>query len=424
MCSIDMPTTEVVEGMSPAELDALVLALDITERRQQAALAVLASRAESAGTFLADGHRTAKAWTRAACNWSGQQAARTVRLGRAFQLLPYFAQAGIAGEIGISQMHALALVATNPRVREHLADSEQLLVDQAKILEHDDYMILLHRWEQLADETGADQAHDRAHRNRRAAINIIGEKMFLDAVGGSAPGVIMREILERFEQIEFDDEWANGVDQHGDAMNPSLLERTPAQRRFDGLLTLFRAAAGSGEMGGDEILVNIVTDQETMEHQMQKAAGADPEPLDPATVLDRRCETDRGEILHPADVLAMLFIGQMRRMILRDDGVVLDYGRRQRFFTGELRRAVLLSAVRCTWPGCDRPASKCSADHTTPHSEGGHTCAENGGPLCDHHNWLKNLGFTITRNTDGTWTLRRPNGTIVGWRATTPIAGN
>ncbi|MEI6202844.1 MAG: hypothetical protein WCP68_12915, partial [Enhydrobacter sp.] len=41
------------------------------------------------------------------------------------------------------------------------------------------------------------------------------------------------------------------------------------------------------------------------------------------TVLDRRCETDRGDILHPADVLAMLFIGQMRRMILRDDGSVL-----------------------------------------------------------------------------------------------------
>jgi hypothetical protein len=424
MCSINAPTADTVQGMTPAELDALVLAMDITERRQQAALALLASRAEQAGTFLADGHRTAKAWTRAACNWSGQQAARTVRLGRAFELLPYFATSGLAGEIGISQMHALALVATNPRVREHLADSERLLVDQAKILEHDDYMILLHRWEQLADEHGADQAHDRAHQNRRAAINIIGEKMFLDAVGGNAPGVIMREILERFEQIEFDDEWAAGVSRHGDGMNPSLLERTPAQRRFDALLALFRAAAGSGQMGGDDVLVNIVVDQERLEHQMARSAGADPEPLDPATVLDRRCETERGDILHPADVLAMLFIGQMRRMILRDDGVILDYGRRQRFFTGEIRRAVLLSAVRCTWPGCDIPAPKCSADHTQPHSEGGHTCTENGGPLCDHHNWLKNLGFTITRNPDGTWTLRRPDGTIVGWRNNTPIAGN
>jgi hypothetical protein len=141
-------------------------------------------------------------------------------------------------------------------------------------------------------------------------------------------------------------------------------------------------------------------------------------------VLDQRCETDRGELLHPADVLAMLWIGQMRRIVLREDGVVVDAGRRRRLFTGEMRRLVLLSAIRCIWPGCDLPASVCDADHSHPFGEGGHTCTDNGGPACSRHNWLKQAGYTTTRNADGTWTIRRPDGTIIGWRNNQSAGGN
>jgi hypothetical protein len=430
MCSIEMdhttrvPEVDAITAMTPAELDTLILDMDIQERRQQAALALLAARAEEAGTFFVDGHRTAKAWTQAACNWSGQQAARTVRLGRAFTLMPLFATACLAGEIGISQMHALARVASNPRVRDHLPGSEELLVGQAKLLDHDEFMIMLHRWEQLADESGADQKHERAHRNRRAAINILDELAYLDAVGPTAQGVIMREILERFVNGEFDAEWAEGVERHGDEMHPGLLERTSTQRRYDALFALFRAAAGSGKMGGDDILVNVVADLERLQREAARSAGAEVEPLDPSTVLDQRCETNRGELLHPADVLAMLWIGQMRRIVLREDGVVVDAGRRRRLFTGEMRRLVLLSAIRCIWPGCDLPASVCDADHSHPFGEGGHTCTDNGGPACSRHNWLKQAGYTTTRNADGTWTIRRPDGTIIGWRNNQSAGGN
>jgi hypothetical protein len=49
--------------------------------------------------------------------------------------------------------------------------------------------------------------------------------MFLDAVGGIAVGVQLQEILDRYTQLEWDDEWAAGVAEHGDRMHKSLMAR-------------------------------------------------------------------------------------------------------------------------------------------------------------------------------------------------------
>jgi len=42
---------------------------------------------------------------------------------------------------------------------------------------------------------------------------------------------------------------------------------------------------------------------------------------------------------------------------------VLNMGRKQRLFKGPLRDAVLMHSRWCTWPGCNRPAEQCEADH-------------------------------------------------------------
>jgi hypothetical protein len=329
--------------------------------------------------------------------------------------MPAFTAAAGAGEIGVAQMHALAAVVVNPRVREHLAGSEAILVDKARELDHDDFITLLRQWERLADSDGADDRHQRAQRDRRASLDLIGERMYLDAMGGVAHGVQMREILDRFAEHEWQQEWADGVQRHGEQMNGSLMERTPAQRRFDALVGVFRAAAGSDVAGG-EIVVNIVVDRATLEHQLALAAGASPPPLDPSTIAHRRCETDRGAVLHPSDVLAAAMVGHVRRVVFDTNGVVLDFGRRRRLFTGALRDAVLLSERRCLWPGCDWPASQCEADHTVPHTARGPTNAHNGGPLCDRHNRWKSRGFATVRGPTGQWMIHRTNGTTIGWR--------
>jgi hypothetical protein len=400
--------------ISPADVDAWALGLDRARRRHEASLGWFVGDIETSGLYRRDGHRSITAWGRSACNWSTGEAIRFGKLGRALHRLPRFAEAALAGHIGVASMHEFAALVANPRVQHALDASEALLVQHACTLEFDDFVTAARRWESLADPDGSHRSHEDVHRRRRAHLSAVGNEFVLDATCGVAQGALMREVFERFQQAEWRAEWDRGLADHGAAMHAGLLERTSLQRNLDALVAVFRAAAGSGEAGG-EIVVNVLVDQATFEHDLTKALGGTPAPLDPRTVGQRRSETSRGDLLDPADVIVAACLGHVRRVVLDSAGVIIDLGRRTRLFTGPLRDAVLLTERRCLWPGCSRPASQCEADHLLPFAHAGPTSAANGGPMCGHHNRWKNQGYRTWRDQQGRWHVYRPNGTGIGW---------
>ncbi len=414
MDATGVPTTDEIVMMSSAALMDVAHLLDVQRRVSEANQALLLWRIDTVSAHVHDGFRQVAGWGRAACNWSGAEAARLVRLGRAMHAMPEFAAACMAGLVGIAQMHAVAAVASNPRVQDHLADADSLFVRQATSLPFDDLVTVLAHWVEFADADGARSKHDRAAQQRHASVSVLGERSFVDAAGPAADGVFMREVFDRFCDIEWRNDWEHGVHQHGDSMRAELMARTGAQRRFDALRRLFDAAAGSEQAGGD-VTVNVVVDQATFEHHLEHALGGQPAAVDPSTVLSRRCEDDRGNVIDPRAMIAAALVGRVRRMVLSDQGVVLDFGRRRRLFTGALREAVLLTGHHCGWVGCPQHGTHCQADHVLPYSHAGPTSAHNGGPLCDHHNPLKNNGFRTWRDPDGLWHTYRPDGTEIGW---------
>lgn len=224
----------------------------------------------------------------------------------------------------------------------------------------------------------------------------------------------MDEIFSKFCDAEFIADWEAGVDRWGDSMAPSLLERTDRQRRFDALVAIFHAAAASGTAGDFDPLVNIVVDLETFEHHLAKLAGATVDPLDPAKVDDRRCETMSGHSIDPAYMLAAALCGHVRRVVLDSSGVVIDLGRRSRLFTGGARDAVLLGDRWCMWPGCDIRSGRCQTDHSTSWASGGTTTSHNGGPACGRHNRWKQHGYKAVRDEHGHWHVYRPDGSEIG----------
>ncbi|MCE9621992.1 MAG: hypothetical protein K8R99_06585, partial [Actinomycetia bacterium] len=214
-------------------------------------------------------------------------------------------------------------------------------MSQATVLDYDDYITLLAQWEALADTEGAHGDHERAHRDRNAHLSIVGERCYLDANGAAVDGAQLIEIFEQFCRGEFLADWETGVAIHGDAMVPSLMERTDAQRRFDALKAIFGAAAVSGQSPTGEPVVNLIVGYELFEHHLRRALGEHPAPLDPNNPA-HRCQTADGVVIDPYDMLVAAALGQVRRIVLDTAGVIVDVGRKQRLFTGALRDAVML----------------------------------------------------------------------------------
>jgi hypothetical protein len=331
------------------------------------------------------------------------------------RFLPEFARAALAGELGVAQMHTIAGVASNPRVRDHLAGADELFTAAARDLDHTDLCTLLQHWETLADTDGAKARHDRAVRDRRASVHFAGERSFLEAAGPAYDGVIFDEVLQHFTDLEWQTEWDILAAIHGDAMHAGLMERTHSQRCFDALQRIFATAAAGTDGTGPAVTVEIVIDQDTFEHQLDTMLGGHPDPIPPSHAVRRQCEDRQGRVLDPRAVVAATLVGQVRRKVINGEGVVLNLGRRQRLFTGPLRDAVLATARHCTHKGCLVPGHRCEADHLIPYSARGPTNADNGGPGCNHHNRWKNNGSRTLRDAKGLWHTYRPDGTEIGW---------
>jgi hypothetical protein len=217
------------------------------------------------------------------------------------------------------------------------------------------------------------------------------------------------EIFSWYVDREFQHDWTTAVAEHGDGnIDATKLARTEAQRRADALLEMARAAAACPPGRSRPLpTVNFLLDPTTA------AAAADGELLDPANYRDVIARSDRGHRVNPAAIIGVGLWALIRRVVIDARSVVIDMGRTQRLFTGSAREAVMLLEATCIWPGCDHPHSSCHADHTTSWTERGPTNADNGAPLCARHNYLKEQGFTITRDDHGNWHITAPNGTTI-----------
>ena len=411
------PDDAQLEAMSPAEREACLRALERERAQLEARMAQFVHRLGERGDHLVDGHRSLRAYGRAACNWSTAEAARIERLGRLLARYPAVSDAVAAGRLGIPQLRVLAGLAANPRTVAQLDDAIDLLVEQACTLDFDDLFIVARRWESLADEDGAGDRHERAHRNRNARLHIGDHGFELTANGGNTVGVQWQEVLDAFVQSEFLADWEAGVVEFGDEMCAARLARTDAQRRADALHAIFlAAAAASSASTGTGVTVNLVMGYDRFQRELTRALGGDPEPADHLDLF-QPCETVDGHQLDPRDVVIAAAMGHVRRVVVDSTGVVVDIGRRQRLFTGVLREAVMLASARCTWPGDNRRAKFCQADHIVPHADDGPTRVDNGGPECGHHNRFKTKGYRTWRDPRGHWHTYRPDGTEIGWRA-------
>ena len=373
---------------------------------------------DRSGVYALDGHRSAKPMIAHAGRLSGPEAASRQKTTKALRALPQVAVAFHGGRISTSMVNKLGRVYANPRVRDLMAEADGWFLSHCLNDTYEFFDLVISEWENLADEDGAERRDARHTRSR-------DHQMYQDEEGqwhwkGSVAaydGALTKDVFDAFERIEFDIDWQWAQDNHGPDANPTHMPRTAAQRRADAFAKVHEYAAKALKAEtGQTITTDMVIDDTTFERETKKLFGEDVAPDDPQRE-DRACHTLSGHSLPAKTAVSHALLGELRRVVIGTDGVVIDLGRR-RLFTGYARLAAQLNAHECYWPGCHVNVKNCQIDHLTPYSEaqdrgGGLTNPHNAGVACGKHNRHKERGYTVQRKPDGTIEIRRPDDSIL-----------
>ena len=406
----------LLESIDPSSFDAgttTAWANGVEQLRRQAAAAgiAVADHLDTTQPFKDLGFFTAKAWMKHHLQLSGPEAHGRVQEARLRRAVGVWNNALAGGQVGVAQTRLMARIAANPRIEpDVLATGVWNLMADAMDVSSVEFERRALTWEALADPIGAAEKNERNRQRRTAIIQQHPDGGWalhatLDDVGGPE----FLEIFSWYVDREFHRDWTAATHEHGDGnVDVTELARTEAQRRADALLEMARAAAACPPDAKRPLpTVNFLLDESSA------ATVADNDLIDPADYRNVTSRTDRGHRVDPNAIIGVSMWALIRRVVTNSRGVVIELGRTSRLFTGHARDAVMLLEPTCIWPGCDHPHTWCHADHLTSWSTRGPTNPDNGAPLCARHNYLKEQGFTVTRDSDGHWHITAPDGTDI-----------
>jgi hypothetical protein len=415
--TVELPTrADDWTDLTGLQLDAKVRELDAAQRRVEAAIVGATKHADRIAHHQADGHRTVGSWLMATTNCTRGEATARHRCAKLVRQLTTVAGEFVAGRVGIAQVRELARLIANPRSGDHVAGSQDILLEAAQSLEYAQFRVVTARWESLADTDGAHRQHELTHQHRTARCNFDGAEFRFETSHGVIQGTTMRGVFEAFCQAEFDRDWQWVQDTYGNQANASLLPRTANQRRADAFVAMILAAAqaGTGDGRSIEPTINLVSDLDQFEQHLNAEITDDDTniDIDPASVLDRRCETTDGVPVDPRQIVAAALVGRLRLIVTDGAAVIVHSGRKRRLFTGAQREAIQAIDPVCGWLGCNLRAQICDIDHLQPRSRGGPTNPGNAGIMCHKHNVFKHTAnYHVERTPNGTINITRPNGT-------------
>jgi hypothetical protein len=430
---------EELVGSPDATLDDRLRANELELRRLTAERAALVAVSEHRGVFTGE-HRSMAGYLRATVNCSTSTANRDRRLGRLLVEHPQVGEALAAGHISVDHALEIARVQSNPRVSDLLTLVVDVLVDLAEHSSHREFATQITTLIARLDQDGAfDDLRDSIDGRRARVTEVAGEVVVTATGGDPIQAAHLTAIFQAFCDAEYRNDVETRREMFGDDAALHPLPRTAAQRGFDALYSIFAAAYASPDgQRLPDLVTNLVVDAGSA-HETLATAGivlpncntvtlgdhgdivdeaalltdlADELADDPEAFLTRRCETANGTPVHASVILRALLTGHVRRVVLDSRGVVIDYGTKQRLFTGLARQAAMLLTRTCEYPGCDMPAARSQVDHNHEWADGGRTDQDNGNIECKFHNLDKHRhrwrtrrdqrGRAYTIRTDGT----------------------
>ncbi|MBI2710369.1 MAG: DUF222 domain-containing protein [Actinobacteria bacterium] len=355
-------------GLADGALHDAVVEVSRLGSRLEAAAARLVGAWDARRVWAADGSTSPAAVLARDAGHSKATARQACRRARRLRDMPVTADAFARGAISVDHVEVLCRTNT-PEAAALFSEAEALLVEQAGRLGFSDFTRVARYWSQCADDARSEDRALRQHEQRHVSITPTFDGSYelrgsLDAIGGE----IVATELDRLQRELFEADWARARAEYGDGARPDHLARTDAQRRADAHVEMARRSAAARP--GTRVprpLITVLVDHDTF--------------------TGRVCETARGSVVTPGQVAGLLFDdAHIERVVFGPANRITEVGRRRRFFTGALRRAIEVRDRHCTHPGCDVPAEQCDVDHVTPYDQGGRTTQDNGRLRCPPHN--------------------------------------
>src|ERR1700694_434015 len=326
---------------------------------QEIAFAREAAEFAAGDAWDEDGSVSAVDWLRFNCHMNAGAAANSIVVGEMLARLPESHQAVVDGEIGFAHL------ATMARTAEALQErfDESLLVEKAKENSPGKFFYICHHARHAADPKryAAKQAEQVEQRRLKLSTWMDGSLLIsgqLDPVGGAAVLSVIEPLARK-----------SGPDD----------DRCLEQRNADALVEL---ASG----GGSQAQIQVTSSLETLLGLAGAPAGEMEFslPISSKTVERMACDCS------------------VTRILLDSDSMVIDVGRAKRTISGPARKALNVRDRSCTWPGCERPASRTAGHHLKHWIHGGTNEPNNLTLLCYRHHWMVHEGkWQIVRGEDG-----------------------
>jgi hypothetical protein len=387
-------STDALLADDPATLDdgelrANLIDLARARARLDAAEAATIAEFDRRGCYIADGALNAKAWLAHQTGVARAIAGARVVLARRLLRMPAMVEALAAGRVTEGHARALGRCLT-PRTIEEFARDETLLVQNAEVLEADDFDIVISRWLQLNDSDGPDPGSDRPSHLRVSPM--LGGRSRLD---GELDLEDSAELLAELQTI-YDELWR--ADRAADATDP-LKTRSYAERNAAALVEMARRSSAAGDRDDEpgagsathrsrprprRAQLIVVTDLDALAGDLAGSAALEDGTLLPQSILQRwACDSSLG------------------RVVMSGRSIPIDVGTITYTVSDGQRRALIARDRGCIIAGCKRKARWCEAHHVVPWPRGP-TNLDNLVLLCNRHHRHIHAGIITVARDPGT----------------------
>ncbi len=349
------------------------------------------------------GIRSCAHWLNWKCGMNLGSARERVRVARALPGLPAISAAFREGKISYSKVRAMTRVATPEN------EAALLQVALAGTATHVETQVRLYRKVKRI-EALEDENLRHGHRELSWHIDDDGYWVFKGRFTAEQ-GAMLQKALEAAGDQLFEEQQRVPA---GTSESIPLDQATPepiAQKRADALSRVaegFLAGVNSKASGGDQYLVNIHTDVETLK---EDGTGAESEIEDRGYVpaeTSRRLACDCAKV-HWHET---------------GNGEPLSVGRKTRSIPPVIRRALKRRDLGCRFPGCTCTRFV-DAHHIKHWADGGETSMDNLVLLCrTHHRLVHEGGYGVEMVADEGAVFSLPSGKTISQASEKRSRGN